>query len=62
MRCEYLEGDCYEGKEIQIWCVHPEVVKTDICPFGSEVECELNAHKRNLQERDIQSSKESETQ
>ncbi len=50
MKCKHLEGDWYEGKEIQIWCVHPEVVGARPCPFGKEVECGLNAHTQNLQE------------
>ena len=48
-RCRYLQGEWYEGKEIQIFCTHPDVIKTHICPFGDEVECDLNVHLKNLQ-------------
>lgn len=49
MRCKYLEGEWFEGEEIQIFCVLPEVVETHKCPFGDEVECELNTHLENIQ-------------
>ena len=48
MRCKYLEYEYYEGKEILVFCVHPEVTKTHVCPFGDEVECDLNVHLRNI--------------
>ena len=53
MRCKYLEGDWYEGVEIQVFCIHPTVVKNHICPFGDEVECDLNAHLWNSQKQKI---------
>lgn len=48
MRCKYLEGDWFKGEEIQVFCVNPEVIKSRVCPFGDEVECDLNIHLENL--------------
>jgi len=56
MRCKYLEGEYYEGREIIIFCVNPDVIKSHKCPYGKEVECELNAHLRNLEEKNNEKS------
>ena len=51
MKCYYLEADIYNGEVAELFCVHPDVFDAPepfVCPFGEEVDCELNAHLRTI--------------
>lgn len=57
MKCRYYEEDIYERVVAQVFCVNPDVTFPDYkCPFGKEVECDLNAHLRNLEEVEVDES------
>lgn len=48
MKCKYLGTDDYR---VITFCDNPKVTKTGMCPFGDEVECQIDIHLKNIKKR-----------